>query len=605
MRLVFKGKSLFSITYFLCALFLVSCSVGDSNPPAQITDLTAEQVSRVMDWTAPGDSGNSGKATLYLIRYLDNEQVAEILGVPNLDGIPFAIIQETVQDNFNKAIQIPDFQEPEPAGSAQSFLAPRLDITGEMMFFYTIVTNDEVGNSARPSNVVEISTPLTSVKYISSDAGSCIGESVGAGNFDGEQQDDNSTINDIAIGDPCLGRVYIFYGQNDLTDNGSTVIDVSTADVVVIGNASDMFGASLAGIPDFDSDIRAEELVIGAPGFDNGRGKAFVIFGSRELPSVIDLSDPDVDRIEVVGENVGDGFGFSVADGDDVSNGSGLFVVGAPNFSADTGRTYLFRGRGLDQNVEVPATEADATFTGVSSGDMFGFDLANLGRIRRNSFDELGVGAPGAGRAYVIQGQDNIQSRDLAVDTNNVVTLVGSAADSFGFSISGDGDIDQDGTERPDVVVGAPDANMSTGAAFLYSGDSIDDALENGGSPIFESEYRGTSPGDLFGTSVGVMPFFTPELNFRDRATATIVELEQSNADLLVGAPGTASGDVYVFFGSDSLPVLIPATDANITLVGEGGETDFGLLTEGLGDVNGDDFEDFAAGGLEFLKVFY
>ena len=56
---------------------------------------------------------------------------------------------------------------------------------------------------------------------------------------------------------------------------------------------------------------------------------------------------------------------------------------------------------------------------------------------------------------------------------------------------------------------------------------------------------------------------------------------------------------------SKVLPVLISATEADITSVGEGGEADFGVLVEGLGDVNGDDFEDFAAGGLEFMRVFY
>lgn len=332
MKFVLKVKSLLSLSFLFFVLFTTSCSIGDSDPPGTITDLTVDTISRVLDWTAPGDNGNSGRATIYFIRFFDNQEVAAILGVPNLDGVPFIEIEEAVQDNYNDAAQIPDFQRPDVAGSPQSFLVPRLDLTGEMMFFYSIRTNDEVGNSSQPSNVSDLSTPLESLKYVSSEAGSCIGESIAEGNFDGEQEDDGDFINDYAIGDPCLGKVYIFFGANDLTDNGSTLIDVSAADVTVIGNPEDLFGASLAGIPDFESDIRADELVIGAPGFDNDRGKTFVIFGSRELPSVIDLSDSSVDRIEVVGENVGDNFGFSVADGDDVTNGSGLFMVGAPFF---------------------------------------------------------------------------------------------------------------------------------------------------------------------------------------------------------------------------------------------------------------------------------
>jgi len=605
MTIGLNAIKLLRISYLFAILFIISCAVGDDTPPAAITDLSSDEVSRLLDWTAPGDKGNQGRATIYFIRFYDNEEVAEILGVPNLDGVPFLVIEEAVRDNYNDAAQIPDFQQPDVAGTPQSFVTPRLDLTGELTFFYALRTNDEVGNSSKPSNVAELTTPLQSVKYVSDEPGSCLGDSAGSGNFNGDREDDGTFINDYAIGDPCLGRVYIFFGQNDLTNNGATVIDVTNADVTVIGNPEDMFGASLAGIPDFENDPRTQELVIGAPGFDNDRGKVFVIFGSRDLPSVIDLADSSVDRIEVLGENVGDGFGFSVADGNDVTNGSGLFMVGAPFFGSDTGRAYIFRGKGLKQNEEVPATDAGATFTGEGTGGLFGFDLENVGRIKRNSFDEIGVGAPGLGRAYVIQGQDNIDSRDLAVDTENVVILEGSGDDSFGMSLSGDGDIDEDGEERDDVIVGAPDTNMSTGSVFLYSGDDIDTSFDDGTIPPVETEFTGINPGDRFGESVTVMPQLNFEQDKRRRDTAIVLILEPINAGFAIGAPGTTTGNVYVFFGQDDFPATVSASDATTELIGEGGESNFGSLVQELGDVNGDSFEDFAVGGTEFIRTVY
>ena len=615
MTFVSKATKLLRISYLFVILFIVSCAIGDGTPPATITDLSSVEVSRLLNWIAPGDDGNKGRATIYFFRYYDNQEVAEILGVPNLDGVPFLVIEEAVRDNFNNATQIPDFQQPDVAGSSQSFLAPRLDLSGELTFFYSILTNDEVGNSSQPSNVVELTTPLQSVKYVSDEPGSCLGDSVGSGNFNGDEtfsnnnnsfnNDINNFISDYAIGDPCLGRVYIFFGQEDLTNDGSTVIDVANADVTVIGNADDMFGASLAGIPDFDDDVRAEELVIGAPGFDNNRGKVFVIFGSRDLPSVIDLSDSSVERIEVVGENVGDNFGFSVADGNTVTNGQGLFLVGAPFFGSDTGRAYVFRGGGLKKDEEVPATDAGATFTGEGPGDLFSFDIENVGRIRKNSFDEIGAGAPGIGRAYVILGQDSINSKDLAVDTSDVVILEGSADDSFGISLSGDGDIDEDGEERDDVIVGAPDSNMSTGSVFLYSGDDIDNSSQDGTIPPVETEFTGISPGDMFGASVSVMAQLNFEQEKRKRDTATVLLLQTINADFGVGAPGTANGNVYIFFGQTDFPATVSASNADAELVGEAGESNFGSLVQGIGDVNGDLFEDFAAGGTEFIRTVY
>jgi len=617
MTFVSKATKLLRISYLFVILFIVSCAIGDGTPPATITDLSSVEVSRLLNWIAPGDDGNKGRATIYFFRYYDNQEVAEILGVPNLDGVPFLEIEEAVRDNFSNATQIPDFQQPDVAGSSQSFLAPRLDLTGELTFFYSILTNDEVGNSSQPSNVVELTTPLQSVKYVSDEPGSCLGDSVGSGNFNGDQNDNNNNnfnnditsdfINDYAIGDPCLGRVYIFFGQEDLTNDGSTVIDVANADVTVIGNPDDLFGASLAGIPGFDDDPRTAELVIGAPGFDNDRGKVFVIFGSREFPSefVIDLADPSVERIEVVGENAGDNFGFSVADGNTVTNGSGLFLVGAPFFGSDTGRAYIFRGAGLNKDEEVPATDAGATFTGEGPGDLFGFDIENVGRIKRNSFDDIGAGAPGIGRAYVILGQDSINSIDLAVDTSDVVILEGSADDSFGFSLSGDGDIDEDGEKRDDVIVGAPDSNMSTGSVFLYSGDDIDNSSQDGTIPPVETEFTGISPGDMFGASVSVMAQLNFEQEKKKRDTATVLLLEIINADFGVGAPGTATGNVYIFSGQTDFPATVSASNADAELVGEAGESNFGSLVQGIGDVNGDIFEDFAVGGTEFIRTVY
>jgi hypothetical protein len=215
------------------------------------------------------------------------------------------------------------------------------------------------------------------------------------------------------------------------------------------------------------------------------------------------------------------------------------------------------------------------------------------------------VGAPAASKAYVILGQENIDSRDLAVDTTNVVTIQGTPGSSFGMSVSGDGDIDEDGEERDDFIVGAPDENMSTGSVFLYSGNDIDDSFDSGEMPPVETEYIGLSPGDLFGTSVTVMAELNYELDVRNRDTAFVLLLEPINADIGVGAPGVADGTVYVFFGQSDLPATISAADADAEVVSEAGETNFGIVVNGLGDVNGDLFEDFGVGSVESMRVVY
>ena len=624
MKLACRQKSLCLLTCVsVFMLLIVSCAVGDKNNPGTISDLTIDELTRLLEWTAPGDNGNQGTVTIYFPRYFSDQQVADILGVPNLNGVPFDEIQNAVIDNFNDATQVPDYQVPQSAGNTENFLSPRLDITGNTSYFYSIRSNDETGRSSQPSNVAELTTPLQNVQYVSGEAGSCVGQSVSAGNYNGDKiiqsvcvinsssgnctgSGQDISLNDIAIGDPCLGKVYIFYGQNNLTNNGNNVIDVSLADVTIIGNAADGFGASLASTNSLNGASIAQDLVIGAPDFNNGTGKVYVFFGDQNLPSEVNLVDGSTDHFEIEGENPGDNFGFALSNGSGVTNGKTVFIVGAPFYNSDTGRTYVLKGGALDKNtVNQAATKAQAIFTGQQTGGMFGFDIAPLGRVDSGGNDEFGVGAPELGRAYVIFGKSNLQSKDLATDTTDVVVLQGNASDGFGSSIAGDGDIDEDGLGADDVIVGAPGTDSDTGAVFLYSGNDLKDALNQGTVPPVETVYNGISPGDLFGTSVSVFPFLTPGLLSEQRNTAIVLEYMQNNADVGIGAPGIPNGAVYLFFGQENMPATISASDANLTFTGQDGSSGFGSVLEQLEDVNGDQLDDFGVGGSGFINVFY
>jgi hypothetical protein len=616
-------KSIFILTFLSITALFVSCSVGDSTPPGDITDLSSDEITRILNWTAPGDNGYTGRATIYFPRYYSDAQVATILGVPNLDGVPFSEIESAVQDNFKDATQVPDYNQPEPAGSPDSFLTPRLDITGQTSYYYSVITNDEAGNSSQPSNVAELSTPLENIRYVSSEPGSCVGQSVAAGNFNGDQiiqnictLKQNQTqcsggqmigLNDIAVGDPCLGKVYIFYGQSDLTNNGNTVIDVSNADVTIIGNASESFGASLASTTNFQSGNKKspDALVIGAPDFNNGTGKVYVVFGNTELPSVVNLTDGSTEHVEIEGENPGDNFGFVVRNGTGLLNGRGLFVVGAPFYNSDTGRVYVYKGPKLDKKTVNPATISTTIFTGQQTGGLFGFAIGYLGTFDNDAFGELGVGAPDLGRAYIIFSKGNLKSKDLATDTSDVLIIQGNAGDSFGMSISGNGDIDEDGNGKDDVIVGAPGTDNDTGSVFLYSGEALASNLKDGTTPVVETEFTGLNQGDLFGTSISVFPFLTPELVEKQRTTAIVLEYGISNADFGVGAPGVPNGSVYVFFGQSNFSATVSASDANLTLTGQDGDMDFGSVVEGLEDVNGDGQDDFGVGGSGFMNIYY
>ncbi len=578
-------------------LTFLSCSVGDNTPPSAITDLGIDTGLRLLEWTAPGDDGKGGQASLYFIRYLDSTQIEEILGVPSLEGIPPEVINETVLDNFDEGIQNPTFVPPQPRGFPECFSAPRLDITGSTQYFYSIQSSDEVGSKSKPSNVVEVTTELQSVKFEGPGTLCPEGLSIGAGNFTNTQEDDDDGIirEDILIGDPCNGVVYLFYGSSDLS------LDISSPDVTIIGNAGDRFGASVTGIGNFGGPGPAlDEIGIGAPGFDGNTGEVFVIFGNNRFPSVIDLNAGDEPDFLIMGESQGDNFGVNTVGFANVGRQGSDFYVGAPIADSETGKTYRFTGNRLSEGVS-SASNARAIIIGESQGDLFGSAISDASGIKSGGSNEYAISSPGSGKVYLFFEHET-GVIDLSTDTSNVLVIQGSVADEFGVSVSGGGDIDEDGDGKSDLVIGAPGASSGTGSVFFYSGDDLDSAFENGTEPVAEAEFVGL-PGSRFGESVRVFNLLTPDVTTRKRATATILLLEQTNADFGVGAPGSGNGKEFIFLGGSTFPPVVSAEDASVTIEGEPGESEFGKTTADLGDVNGDLIEDFASSGSEFVRV--
>lgn len=99
-----------------------------------------------------------------------------------------------------------------------------------------------------------------------------------------------------------------------------------------------------------------------------------------------------------------------------------------------------------------------AKFAGREAGDAFGVEIANVRDIDGDGKDDLLVGAPGMGRAYVLSGKDGKELR---------VVGSGDTRDDFGEAVCGLGDVDGDGV--PDFAVGAPSESIG-GRAHLYSG---------------------------------------------------------------------------------------------------------------------------------------
>ena len=154
--------------------------------------------------------------------------------------------------------------------------------------------------------------------------------------------------------------------------------------------------------------------------FQSGRSRAFIEpLESRIAPAfgaVVDLSAlSGGGGIRLDGAAPGDGVGFSVAEAGDVNNdGFGDFIIGAPNADengADSGAAYVIFGRagGVPSSVVLPpASIADGfKIKGAAASDLLGTSVSGAGDVNNDGFDDVIVGAPGAngaGAAYVIFG---------------------------------------------------------------------------------------------------------------------------------------------------------------------------------------------------------
>ncbi|MCF0063477.1 FG-GAP-like repeat-containing protein [Dyadobacter chenwenxiniae] len=228
-------------------------------------------------------------------------------------------------------------------------------------------------------------------------------------------------------------------------------------------------------------------------------------------------------------------------------------------------------------------TNAKAIVEGNQIGAQAGYAVSSAGDVNGDGYSDVLVGAPffdsgetNEGVVFVYHGSAS------GLSANAVVTLQSNQNEAqFGTSVSSAGDLNKDGYS--DVIIGAPfytKGETKEGAAMVYYGSALG---LNSAATILESNQSNAKFG---------------------RAVEGLGDVNDDGfSDVIVGAPlydkgQIDEGAVFIYHGSAVGINLLAANMLESNQV----KAQYGYVSAGAGDVNGDGYNDVLVGAYAYDK---
>ena len=410
------------------------------------------------------------------------------------------------------------------------------------------------------------------------------------------------------------GESYVVFGKASgfAANIALSSLDGTTGFRIQGIEALDYSGRVVSGAGDVNGD-GIDDLIISSPEENLGSdpGEAYVVFGNASgFDATLDLGDLDgTNGFQLNGIDNSDRTGFSISAAGDVNgDGIGDLIIGAPFADPNglsSGESYVVFGTSSGFATTLALSSLGGTtgfrIDGVSSGDSSGRSVSGAGDVNGDGFDDLLIGAygsdvtaSGAGVTYLVFGKASGFGTSLALsslDGTSGLRFDGiSQNDNSGKSVSGAGDVNGDGFE--DVIIGVdirPFFSSSGGAYVVFGGPSFGASLD-------------------LSTLDGTTGFRINKVGDYDGVAQSVGGAGDVNgdglADIVIGSPdaypaGSSSGATYVVFGAATFSSTLDLS----TLDGTNGFVLNGVTSfddsgqsVGIGDVNGDGYDDVIVG---------
>jgi len=354
-------------------------------------------------------------------------------------------------------------------------------------------------------------------------------------------------VTDLVIGAHGQSRVYIFYGENKFAWNTKYPWRYENNPGQFFGNshqiegwaASEKFGSSITA-GDFNGD-GAKDLAVGAPGYDSSRGAVYLFLQQGNYP----MNDYSA-TVKITGDAIGDEFGYALASGriGQTADAVDDLVIGAPGANTNQGYVYIFDGR----------ASWSATYTASNYTNRMADSAANsrCGTAIVAGYDFIGdskkdfvYSCPGSlgNNGYYIDvcNNDGTYPTDSACETRLPTTTANK-----GFSLAA-GNLNSD--VYTDLVLGDPYTSSSTGAVYIYYGDTNrSTGITTSGSTTISGE----SAGNQFGYSLAI---------------GELSDTRDSKDDVVASAPyyNSNQGKVYIFYNDGSYPSSAGSAEKSFT----------------------------------------